>query len=122
MTAAYFADDDYYSATVSTGPDANFDIQGDAPSTPKDGPFTGLSKLLGSIGTTARDVGTAVGTVKREVRGAEGQYRAAENAAENPRPAGRAMQWWSYASPTDKMMLMLAAAGVAIAFYQMKKG
>lgn len=121
MTAAYFADDDYFSGSV-TGPDDSIDIQGDAPSSPKDGPFTGFSKLMGSIGTTARDLGTAVGTVKRESRGAVGQYKSAENAAENPRSSGRAMQWWSYATPSDKAMLILAAAGVAIAFYQMKKG
>lgn len=104
-------------------------LQSDSASSNSDGAYTGFAKLMGSIGTvlttagkTARDAGTVVGTVKRDLKSAPGQYVAAQQAAENPSVRGRAVQFWTYATPTDKAMLILAAVGVALAVYSTMKG
>lgn len=129
MTAAYMADEvnDFGIDIVNgdapafspEGEEAQNITQGDRPNSPSQGPFTGLSKLLGSIGSTARDLGTAVGTVKRDVKRAGAEYRKAEDAAEN---GNKLQQWWKYSSDTDKLVVGLAFVGVAIAAYQAFKG
>ena len=82
-----------------------------------DSPFTTFRQLLGSIGSvaqSARDVGTAVGTVQRDIDNAGKTYN---NARVNARTGNSAAQWWNYSNPTDKMMIVLAALGVAVAIY-----
>lgn len=75
--------------------------------------------LLGSVGdiartvtTTARDIGTAVGTVQRIGDEAPVVYREARTNARSGNTIG---QWWQYASVGEKVMVGLAAAGVLIA-------
>lgn len=69
-------------------------------------------QILGSIGSTARDLGTAVGTIKRDFKTAGAQYRNAENAAST----GNSLStWWQYASTTDKLMVGLAVVAIIVA-------
>ena len=71
---------------------------------------TALQKL-GSIGDTARDLGTAIGTFRRNISGAGAQYRAAQDAAYN----GNSLStWWQYASTTDKLMVGLAVVAILV--------
>ena len=69
-------------------------------------------QLLGSIGTTARDLGTAVGKIQRDMRTASENYRQARDAA----ASGNSLSlWWQYASTTDKLMVGLAVVGIIVA-------
>ncbi len=70
-------------------------------------------QLLGSIGTTARDVGTAAGTIKRDFEQAGTNYKTAYNAAAQ---GNSLQQWWLYASTTDKIMVGLGIAGIVALF------
>lgn len=69
-------------------------------------------QLLGSIGKTARDVGTAVGTLQRDLKGASGQYEQARSSAASGNSLGT---WWQYASTTDKLMVGLAVVAIFVA-------
>lgn len=76
-------------------------------------PFAGIGNVLGSIGTTARDLGTAVGTAQRTVADAKNNYTTAKNAA----ASGNSIStFWLYATPTEKAMIILAVAGIAVVF------
>lgn len=81
-----------------------------------DSPFSGITRLLGSIGTAARDIGTAVGTVQRSVSGAPADYDRARLAAKND---NKLSQWWQYASTTDKITVGIGVLGL---FFLLKKG
>jgi hypothetical protein len=70
-----------------------------------------LLQILGSIGSTARDLGTAVGTVKRDFEGAKDAYGQAYRNASTGNSLGT---WWQYASTTDKLMVGLAVAGILV--------
>jgi len=97
-------------------------IMGDIPQVESDGPYSPLRDLLGSIGSirqTARDIGTAVGKTERDLRAAKGEYQTARNNAAN---GNSALQWWQYASPTDRAMLVLAAGGLIVAIWQSTRG
>lgn len=88
----------------------------------QDGPFTGVKNLLGSFGSvaqTARDLGTAVGTVERDLKGARGEF---STARENARTGNKLAQWWDYAPMTDKVMVGIGVAGLALVIYQTFKG
>lgn len=76
-----------------------------------DGPFTGIGNLLGSIGTTAKNLGTTVGTAQRTIADAKTNYNTAKNAAASGNSIGT---FWLYATATEKMMIILAAAGIAV--------
>lgn len=94
----------------------------DVPSAPADGPFTGLQNWLGSVGSVreaARDLGTAVGTVQRDLKAAQGEYTTART---NAKAGDGLAQWWQFASPMDKAMLGIAAAGLALMVWQISKG
>lgn len=69
-------------------------------------------QLLGSIGTTARDVGTAVGTVQKQFKDASVNYNQARTNAAGGNKLGT---WWMYASTTDKLMVGLAVVGIIVA-------
>lgn len=92
--------------TQNTPPLVSTTMQTD---TPGNSPFTGIQKLLGSIGPIARDFGTAVGTIKRQINGAPIEYQKAENAAAT---GDKASQWWQYSSTTDKLTVGIGLAGL----------
>lgn len=71
-----------------------------------------LQQILGSLGGMARDLGTAVGTVGRDIRGIGPAYRGAYNNATNPSPQNRLSQWWTYSSTTDKLTVGIGLAGL----------
>jgi len=71
--------------------------------------WSGLHNLLGSIGTTARDVGSVIGSTQYAVNQAKGQYNTARtNAASN----NKLGQWWQYSSTNDKIMVAIGIAGL----------
>lgn len=70
-----------------------------------------LKDLLGSIGTTAKNLGTAVGTIRKDVKDAKGNYTKAQAAAYSGNSLGT---WWQYASTTDKLMVGLGVAGILV--------
>lgn len=84
-------------------------------------PFAGVLDLLGSIGTTARDIGTAVGTIERAKDEASGEYQAARNAAKSGSVFGTMHQAWLYATPMEKTMVILGVLGVGVAIWQVTK-
>lgn len=70
-------------------------------------------QILGSIGTTARDLGTAIGSIKHDISTAGAQYKAGYNATSQ----GNSLQtWWLYASMTDKLMVGLGVAAIVAMF------
>ncbi len=102
--------------SIRTGPQDSF--VGEDGTTAIDGAFTGLKNLTGSLGTLttrARELGTAVGTVQRQIQGSGAEFTAARRQAVSGDKMG---QWWAYASTTDKVLIGLAAVGVAIAAWQ----
>ena len=117
MAADFFEGD--YSAVVVDEPVGAEVLTSDSPTSASDQGLNSITKLLGSIGTTARNLGTAVGTAKRDIKGAGAQYRAGEKAAERQ---SKVQQWWMYSTTNDKLVIGLAIAGIAIALYQVKKG
>lgn len=92
---------------------------------PQEAPQSGWDTLqnlmgsIGSIGQTARDLGTAVGTIERDIKGAGTEYQTARNNAKTGNKLG---QWWDYAPTTDKVMVGLAAAGLVLVVVQMVRG
>jgi hypothetical protein len=115
-------DDEFGNDAGPSGPVYNSDVLvrgsanslptvSDMPETSQASPFSGLTKLLGSIGTTARDLGTAVGTARRDIAGAGQQYRTAQANAYKGNSAG---QWWQYSTTMDKVMVGLAVLVVVV--------
>lgn len=80
--------------------------------------WSGIKNVLGSVGTIARDVGTAVGNAERARTAASQQYQTARTNARND---NKIMQWWQYSSTQDKVMAGLALVGVAVAIYTVVK-
>lgn len=71
-----------------------------------------ILQLLGGAANTARDVGTAVGTIQRQIQGVGPAYQAGYNASST----GNSLStWWQYASTTDKLMVGLAVVGIIVA-------
>ena len=87
-------------------------------STPGQSGSPSLMQILGSLGTYARDVGTAVGSVRRDITGAGRAYNTAYNQAANPTPQNKLAQWWAYSSMTDKLTVGIGIAGL---YYIAKK-
>jgi hypothetical protein len=68
-------------------------------------------QLLGSAPQVARDVGTAVGTVRRQVEGIGPAYTNAQNAAYQ----GNSLStWWQYETTANKAMILIGIAGIAV--------
>lgn len=89
-----------YYPTLSTGMQTSNDTS-----------FGDIINKLGSIGTTAAQIGTAVGTAQRNIAIAKGQYNAARNDAKNGNSLGT---FWLYATPTEKAMIILAAVAIVV--------
>jgi hypothetical protein len=105
-SAVPYASDVLVSGSVNQPP-----VISDQPESSTNSPFGGITQLLGSIGTTARDLGTAVGTAKASIKGAGAAYRTAEHNAATGNSVG---QWWQYSTTMDKVMVGLAVAVVAV--------
>lgn len=102
------------------GGDVNFSpqdatiLQGNGNSLPvqTDTDYQGVSSVLQKLGSidyvkTARDLGTAVGTV----RNTAAQIGPAFSNAQAQAASGNSLgTWWQYASTTDKLVVGLAAA------------
>jgi hypothetical protein len=102
---------DYASDVLVSGSANQPPVISDQPESSTSSPFGGITQLLGSIGTTARDLGTAVGTAKASVKNAGAAYRTAEHNAATGNSVG---QWWQYSTTMDKVMVGLAVAVVAV--------
>lgn len=76
-----------------------------------DSAYGGFLNKLGSIGTIATQAGTAIGTAQRQISQAQGNYNAAKANASSGNSIGT---FWLYASSTDKIMIVLAAAAILI--------
>ena len=74
-----------------------------------------IVQLHGSASQTARDVGTAVGTIRRELKGIPQSY---ERAASNAYTGNKVGTFWQYASPTDKAMIILAIVAIGVTVYK----
>lgn len=72
---------------------------------------------LGSIDYSklATSVGTAVGTIEKEIKQIGPNYNAAQQAASSTNPLSGLATWWQYASTTDKLMVGLAVLGIVVA-------
>ncbi len=95
------------------------ELQGDGNSAPVVSDVTPqttptLQQLLGSGGIvqTARDLGTAVGTIQQQINAAGPAYTQARTNAATGNKLGT---WWQYASTTDKLMVGLAVIGIIVA-------
>ena len=76
-----------------------------------DSAFSGFLNKLGSIGTTATQVGTAVGTAERQIKGAQNNYNSARNAAAT---GNTPATFWLYATPVEKAMIVLAVVAIVV--------
>ena len=70
-----------------------------------------VTQILGSAVQTARDIGTAVGTVERTGRVAELEFKDARSNASSGNKIGT---FWQYASSTEKAMIALAVVAIFI--------
>ena len=120
LSTGYSADWlDNADAMSSSGFQADQSVTGDSQTMPtqSDSPqvagpsWSGIHNLLGAIGTTARDLGTAVGSVKNAANTAKGQYNTAQQNAASGNKLG---QWWQYSSTTDKIMVGIGVAGLVL--------
>ena len=73
-----------------------------------------LLQTLGSSSTTARDLGTAVGTAQRQLSMIGPSFRAGQANAASGNSLGT---WWQYASTTDKLIVGLGIAALVVAIY-----
>ena len=110
------ADGQYQAEEMVSGQDVNtFPTQGDRPEYPSDTPsldMRSVTDVIGKIGAAARDIGTAVGTTVRAVKQAPINYKRAYNNAATGNSFG---QWWQYASPGDKAMVVIGVVGLFLA-------
>lgn len=115
---APYPDQSFYTPTAPLGSADQLPTQSDQPA---GGAYNSFLDLMGSIGTTARDVGTAVGTVRADLRAAEDQARGAvvqyRTAQHNANTGNRVGQFWQYATPVEKVMVGLAIIGVGVAVW-----
>ena len=81
-------------------------------------PQRSVVQLLGSVGSIARDAGTAAGQIRRDLSGARGNFNRAYNATASGNPLAT---WWQYASTTDKLVVGLAAVTLVIMVVELKK-
>jgi hypothetical protein len=88
-------------------------------------PFATANSLMGAIGSfannvtlLARNVGTAVGTVKRTVATAETEYKIAERNAES---GNKLQQWMQYSSTQDKLTVGIGIAGLLFLLFAPSK-
>lgn len=117
--AASMESSGFGSEVIVQGGENTAPVVSDVPQSANQNPqfsWAGLHNILGSIGSaardvgkTARDLGTSVGSVKKAVKDAEGQYSTAEHNAESGNKLG---QWWQYSSTTDKIMIGIGIAGL----------
>lgn len=70
-----------------------------------------IGQVLGSAVSTARDVGTIVGTVRRTGSDAQKTYTTAQANAASGNKVG---QFWQYATPTEKAMIVLAVVAIVV--------
>lgn len=77
-------------------------------------PFGSIKDLLGGLSTAARDAGSFVGTVQRSVAQAPKDFTAAQTAAQKN---DKISQFFMYATPVEKMMAVVAVAGLGLAAY-----
>lgn len=124
--AGDFLDDDYYSESVDSSGGtvvetipANDDITG-TNSLPtvstdmqnsNDSAFSGFLNKLGSIGTTATQLGTAVGTAQHNVKVAQSNFNTARTAAAT---GNTPATFWLYATPVEKAMIVLAVVAIFV--------
>ncbi len=91
------------------------------PQKPEDGPWNTLHNIMGaigSIGSTARDLGTVIGTAERDIKSASGEYK---QARENALTGNKLGQWWDYAPMTEKVMVIIGIAGLGLVVWQIAK-
>jgi len=99
---------------VTGGNDPNaVPVVSSSPQTSQGSPFDSIVSILGSVGRTARDIGTAVGTARRDIATARKEYSVAEA---NARQGNALGQWWQYSTTQDKLVIGLALAGVIAVF------
>jgi hypothetical protein len=92
-----------------------------APQRPEDGPwdtFHNIMGAIGSIGSTARDLGTVIGTAERDIKSATGEY---QTARQNALQGNKLGQWWDYAPMTEKVMVIIGVAGLGLVVWQIAK-
>jgi len=77
-----------------------------------------LGGMVGNISQYARDLGTAVGQVQRDVKGADDAFKGARDAQLH---GSNLSTWWQYTSTTDKVMIGLAALGVGLVLWKGNK-
>lgn len=70
-----------------------------------------ILQLLGSAPQLARDVGTAVGTVRRQVEAVGPAYNNAQIAAYH---GGSLATWWQYETTANKAMILIGIAGIVV--------
>ncbi len=92
-----------------------------APQSPSDAgwSFQSIMDAIGNLGQTARDIGTVVGTAERDIKSVSGEYQTARN---NAKTGNRLGQWWDYAPTTEKVMVGIGLAGLALVVYQIARG
>jgi hypothetical protein len=101
-----------------TGDNTPYPTQTYSPQSTDNSVFTDTANILGSIGETARNVGIAVGTIKREVAGVKPAY---EEGVQMGRYPNRISSAWTAMSDSDKMMIVLGVVGVAVAVWAAHK-
>ena len=127
MSDSFF---DFNSSDVGDSVDVTYSgdlptLQGDGNSFPVQSDTTPQSnnsvlQILGSIGTTAKSLGTAVGKAQHDIASARTDFQTARVAQVN----GNSLStWWQMASTTDKLTVGIGAAGLMLAVYLVvKKG
>src|SRR5262245_54619052 len=101
----------YDSDVLITGSPNQPPVISDTPETSVSSVLSSVKGILGSIGTTARDIGTAVGTARRDISLAGQQYRTAQQQAYSGNSLG---QWWNYSTTQDKLVIGLAVVGILV--------
>lgn len=96
--------------------------------TPQENQSFGLKDFLGSIGssvkmitTSARDIGTAVGTVQGAANQAKIDFNNAKAQAASPTVSSKIKQWWNFSTTNDKIIAGLGAACLIVAVIQLNK-
>ncbi len=117
---------DFSVPDVSTPPfNSDILVEGDGsanfPPVISDPPQSSIGSILNSaqkILGSASELGTAAGTIQRQVSTFGSQFNKAKATAASGNSIGT---FWQYATPTDKIVIVLAAVGVLIALIQLEK-